>query len=88
MNMSKYLVEFLGTTFFFFFILRFPNPYLIALSLLVVILVGGKVSGGHFNPAVSVMKFYQGELSSQNMVLYVVMQILGGLFALFIYNML
>lgn len=88
MNMSKYLVEFLGTTFFLFTILRFPNPYLIALSLLVVILVGGKVSGGHFNPAVSIMKFSQGELSSQNMVLYVLMQVLGGLFALFIYNML
>ena len=84
---SKYLVEFLGTTFFLFTILRFPNPFLIVLSLLIVILLGGKISGGHFNPAVSVMKFAQGELTSQNMMLYVLMQVLGGLFALFIFRM-
>lgn len=87
MMISKYLVEFLGTTFFLFTILRFPNPFLIVLSLLIVILLGGKISGGHFNPAVSVMKFAQGELTSQNMVLYVLMQVLGGLFALFIFKM-
>ena len=85
---SKYLVEFLGTTFFLFTILRFPNPFLIVLSLLIVILLGGKISGGHFNPAVSVMKFAQGELTSQNMMLYVLMQVLGGLFALFVFRML
>lgn len=87
MMISKYLVEFLGTTFFLFTILRFPNPFLIVLSLLIVILLGGKISGGHFNPAVSVMKFAQGELTSQNMMLYVLMQVLGGLFALFIFRM-
>ena len=85
--LSKYLVEFLGTTIFLFTILRFPNPLLIALSLLVVIIVGGKISGGHFNPAVSVMKFSQGALSMEDMILYIVVQILGGMFALCIYNM-
>ena len=85
--LSKYLVEFLGTTIFLFTILRFPNPLLIALSLLVVIIVGGKISGGHFNPAVSVMKFSQGALSMEDMMLYIVVQVLGGMFALCIYNM-
>ena len=85
--LSKYLVEFLGTTIFLFTILRFPNPLLIALSLLVVIIVGGKISGGHFNPAVSVMKFSQGALSMEDMILYIVVQVLGGIFALCIYNM-
>tara|TARA_Y100000589_G_C27085937_1_gene601765 strand:- start:354 stop:617 length:264 start_codon:yes stop_codon:yes gene_type:complete len=85
--LSKYLVEFLGTTIFLFTILRFPNPLLIALSLLVVIIVGGKISGGHFNPAVSVMKFSQGALSMEDMILYIVVQVLGGMFALCIYNM-
>ena len=85
--LSKYLVEFLGTTIFLFTILRFPNPLLIALSLLVVIIVGGKISGGHFNPAVSVMKFSQGVLSMEDMMLYIVVQVLGGMFALCIYNM-
>lgn len=88
MQMSKYLVEFLGTTLFLFTILRFPNPVLIVLSLLLVILVGGKVSGGHFNPAVSVMKYAQGELKRNDLVLYAMCQILGGLFALQIYKML
>ena len=88
MQMSKYLVEFLGTTLFLFTILRFPNPVIIVLSLLLVILVGGKVSGGHFNPAVSVMKYAQGELKRNDLMLYTMCQILGGLFALQIFKML
>ena len=88
MKISKYLVEFLGTCLFLFTILRFPNPVMISLSLLLVILAGGKVSGGHFNPAVSVMKHVNGDLNFQDMVLYIIVQILGGLFALSLFKML
>lgn len=86
--MSKYLVEFLGTSLFLFTILRFPNPVMISLSLLLVILAGGKVSGGHFNPAVSVMKYAEGRLSVNDLVMYALCQILGGLFALQLFKML
>ena len=88
MKLSKYLVEFLGTTLFLFTILRFPNPLMIALSLLLVIIAGGKISGGHFNPAVSVMKYAEGQLKMGDLVLYVLLQVLGGLFALCLFKML
>ena len=88
MKVSKYLVEFLGTTLFLFTILRFPNPAMIALSLFLVIVAGGKVSGGHFNPAVSVMKYAEGQIKMGDLVLYVLLQVLGGLFALSLFKML
>ena len=88
MKISKYLVEFLGTSLFLFTILKFPNPLMISLSLFLIIVAGGKVSGGHFNPAVSVMKHVNGDLNFQDMVLYIIVQILGGLFALSLFKML
>ena len=86
-QMMKYLTEFLGTLVFLFVICRFPNPYAIAGALLAVILVGGKVSGGHFNPAVSVMKYVDGAIKSKDLMFYVAAQVLGGLVALKIFQM-
>ena len=88
MKISKYLVEFLGTSLFLFTILKFPNPLMISLSLFLVIVVGGKVSGGHFNPVVSVVKHVKGDLKLQDMVLYIIVQVLGGLLALSLFKML
>ena len=52
---QKLLVEFLGTLFFLYVILATGNALAIGLALAVAIMVGGKISGGHFNPAVTVM---------------------------------
>ena len=53
--MNKYLVEFLGTCLFLYVILATGSPIPIGLALAAAIFVGGKISGGHFNPGVSVM---------------------------------
>ena len=53
--MNKYVVEFLGTLFFLYVILATGQALAIGLALTVAIMVGGKISGGNFNPAVSVM---------------------------------
>ena len=53
--MNKYLVEFLGTLFFLYVILATGNALAIGAALAIAILVGGAISGGNFNPAVSVM---------------------------------
>ena len=86
--MMKYLTEFLGTMAFLFVILQFPNAFAIAAALCVVILVGGKVSGGHFNPAVTVMKLADGAITPKDSMAYVVAQVLGGLTALQVHGML
>lgn len=80
--MNKYLVEFLGTLFFLYVILATGQALAIGLALTVAIMVGGKISGGNFNPAVSVMMAAAGKLSMRDLLPYVVAQVAGGLAAL------
>tara|TARA_B110000305_G_C19424415_1_gene632747 strand:- start:1558 stop:1818 length:261 start_codon:yes stop_codon:yes gene_type:complete len=84
--MQKYLVEFIGTLFFLFTILATGNPLAIVASLYIAIVVGGHISGGHFNPAVSIMMAFMGKLSKKDLPLYLLAQILGGLSAWYIFT--
>ena len=58
---SKYLVEFLGTIFFLYVIIATGNAYAIGAALAIAILIGGKISGGNFNPAVTIMMVAAGK---------------------------
>ena len=80
--MNKYLVEFLGTMFFLYVILATGSAIPIGLALAVAIMVGGKISGGNFNPAVSIMMVAAGKLPKSDLVPYIVAQVAGGLVAL------
>lgn len=84
--MNKYLVEFVGTLFFLFVILVSGEAIPIGLALILAIMLGGKISGGHFNPAVSVMMFLKQKLSAQDLLFYVLSQVLGGAVALQLYK--
>jgi len=84
--MYKYLVEFLGTLFFIYIILATGNPIAIGAALTFVILLIGNISGGHVNPAVSVVMASAGKLPINDLIPYVISQILGGLVALEIYK--
>ncbi|MAA76686.1 MAG: hypothetical protein CML73_01450 [Rhodobiaceae bacterium] len=79
---NKYLSEFLGTLFFLYIILATGNPLAIGAALAVAIMVGGKLSGGHFNPAVSVMMVRANKLPMSELLPYVLAQVVGGLAAL------
>lgn len=83
---NKFLVEFLGTLFFLFTIISTGNPLAIGASLALAIYLGGKISGGNFNPAVSVMMVVAGKLSKQDLIGYILAQILGGLAAFELYK--
>tara|TARA_B110000003_G_scaffold44401_1_gene41978 strand:+ start:8424 stop:8690 length:267 start_codon:yes stop_codon:yes gene_type:complete len=80
--MYNYVVEFLGTVFFLLVILLTGQAIPIGLALMAVIMVGGKISGGHFNPAVSVMMWRNGKLKMSDLAPYIIAQVLGGLVAL------
>jgi aquaporin Z len=80
--MHKYLAEFLGTVLFLYVIIATKSPVPIAVSLLIAIMVFGPYSGGHFNPAVSVMMTATKKLSSSDLLPYVLAQVAGGLAAL------
>ncbi len=84
--MLNYFVEFLGTFLFLSVILATGSPVLIALALLAVLLLGTSISGGHFNPAISIMMWANGALSRKDLVFYVAVQVAGGLAALGAYK--
>lgn len=84
--MYNYLVEFLGTLFFVYVILATGNPLAIGTALALIILVGQKTSGGHVNPAVSIVMASAGKLNINELLPYIIAQVLGALTALQVYK--
>ena len=84
--MNKYLVEFLGTMFFLYVILATGQALAIGLALAVAIMLGGGISGGNFNPAVSIMMVAAGKLPMSDLMPYIIAQVCGGLAALELYK--
>ena len=81
--MMEYLAELIGTAVFLTIILKSGgDKYVIVAGLLAAILLMGDVSGGHFNPAVSIMQLVRGQLSPMNTIGYVIAQLLGALLAI------
>ena len=87
--LKKCLVEFIGTFFFFFTIgcALFPNasgsfpPMAIGFVLMVMVYAGGHISGGHYNPAVSLAAAIRGALNWRDFVPYLIAQFTGGVLA-------
>jgi glycerol uptake facilitator-like aquaporin len=79
---NKFVVEFLGTLFFLYVIIATGNAIAIGAALAIAIMVGGNISGGHFNPATSVMMYAAGKLSRADLIPYLLVQLAGGLVAL------
>ena len=79
--MNKVLVEFLGTLFFLYVIITTGNALAIGAALAIAIMVGGKISGGNFNPAVTIMMAVAGKQPMSEVVPYILAQVAGGLAA-------
>ena len=84
--MNSYLVEFVGTCFFLYVIIATLDPLAIGAALAIAIILGGSISGGHYNPAVSVVMTAAGKLPRNELLPYVLAQILGGIVAFEIYR--
>lgn len=90
MNLKKYVTEFIGT---FFLVLtvclttfdgnKAGAFYGLAIgaSLMVMIFMGGHISGAHYNPAVSLAVFIRGKLSVIEIAPYMISQVLGAIVA-------
>lgn len=85
---QKLVVEFIGTFFLVFTIgmavtadLNGLAPLAIGSALMVMVFAGGHISGGHYNPAVSLAVFVRGKLPVAELVPYWVAQVAGGLVA-------
>jgi aquaporin Z len=56
-------------------------PFAFGLGLLAALSIGGHASGGHFNPAVTLAALFDGRVTWQSAIGYVVAQVIGGLAA-------
>jgi aquaporin Z len=92
--MKKYLVEFIGT---FFLVLTVGlavrsgapfAPFAIGSILMVMIFAGGHVSGGHFNPAVTLAAYLRGRCEAKDVAPYWLSQFLAGFVAALLVNFL
>jgi aquaporin Z len=87
--MRKLLVEFVGT---FFLVLTVGTtviggidaaPLAIGSVLMVMVFAGGHISGGHYNPAVSLAVFIRGKLPARELGSYWAVQVAGAVLAAF-----
>lgn len=81
------IAEFLGT---FLLVLSVfasgGNAYVIGATLAVIVLLIGKLSGGHVNPAISAAMYMKGALSLNEFFAYSASQIAGGVASLYTYR--
>lgn len=87
--MKKYLTEFIGT---FFLVLTvgctvIPGaagviaPLAIGSALMIMVFAGGHISGGHYNPGVTVAVWLRGRCDTKDVVPYMLAQVIGGVAA-------
>lgn len=83
--MNRYIVEFIGT---FFLVLVIgltviePGagalaPLAIGCTLMIMVYAGGPISGGHYNPAVTLGVWMRGACETKDVAPYMAMQVLG-----------
>jgi len=82
MDLNKFIAEFVGTFIFLGVILATGEAISVGIALITVIFLFGRVSGGHFNPAVSTLFYAKGDINVNQLGSNVVAQVLGGLCAL------
>ena len=90
--MVRYLVEFIGTFFLVAtvgFTVIEPGagplaPLAIGSVLMVMVYAGGHVSGGHYNPAVTLAVWMRGRCDTADVPGYMISQVLGAIVAVFV----
>jgi aquaporin Z len=82
--MKNYLVEFIGTFFLVLVIGLSGNPLAIGCILMVMVYMGGHVSGAHYNPAVTLAVLMRGKIKANEAMVYMLVQILGAIVAAFL----
>jgi glycerol uptake facilitator-like aquaporin len=72
------MAEFFGTYLLtLIFLSSDGNPLFSGATLGLILLLVGKISGGHVNPAISLANYMAGKLSRREFLTYIVFQFLG-----------
>ena len=85
MDTKSCLMEFIGAFFLVFavgMVTLTPGagaiaPFVAGLTLLLMITIGGRISGGHYNPAVTLACLIKGDIGSERAVYYLFFQLIG-----------
>ena len=88
MSVLVILCEALGTFLLLLAVLVSGNWLVIGLTLAAVLWLIGDISGGHVNPAITLVMYMNGSFTSALALQYVLAQVVGGLSALYTYKML
>lgn len=94
MNIRSYIVEFIGTFFLVFTIGcvlllggdGVINAIAIGFALMIMVYAGGFVSGGHYNPAVTLAAVIRKALPASELIPYIISQLLGAAGAVLLVN--
>ena len=84
--MKNYIIEFIGTFFLVLTIGLTGNPIAIGTMLMVMVYMGGHISGAHYNPAVSIAMIIRGLLSVKEAIKYILSQLAGAILAALLVN--
>jgi len=84
--MKNYITEFIGTFFLVLAIGLTGNPIAIGGMLMVMVYMGGHISGAHYNPAVSIAMIIRGLLSVKEAIKYILSQLSGAILAVLLIN--
>ncbi len=88
-KMKKYLTEFIGTFFWVLTVILSANnpaiapmaPLAIGSMLMVMVYAGGHISGGHYNPAVTLAVLMRGKMDRGDALYYVITQLIAAVLA-------
>jgi glycerol uptake facilitator-like aquaporin len=84
--MKAYITEFIGTFFLVFTIAMTGDPVAIGFVLVVLVYMGGHISGGHYNPAVTLAVLLTKNIKLVPSVVYIFTQIVAGYIAAITYT--
>ncbi len=87
--MNKYITELIGTFFLVFTVgctvihgdSGVIPPLAIGSALMIMIFAGGHISGGHYNPAVTLGVLIRGKIKSADAIAYMIAQVIGAAIA-------
>jgi len=75
--MKELLIEYVGSVFFFFVIMATGNPLAIGAALAKVVYLGAPISGGNYNPAVTLMMVLSRKQPLTTLFSYMIVQFLA-----------
>lgn len=84
--MRQYLMELIGTFFLTLAVSITGNPIAVGLMYMAMYYVGEGVSGGYFNPALSVAAWMRGIIAVEEMLIYAGVQSIGAFFGVWLFR--